>query len=988
VSDASFSPKIPDHEMIRLVGRGSYGEVWLARSVLGTFRAVKTVRRAAFDSARPYEREFVGIQRFEPISRAHEALVDILQVGRNEAEGFFYYVMELADDVSAAGAGLLKEESYRPLSLSARMETFGRLSARDCVLIFRGLAIGLSHLHQAGLVHRDIKPSNIIFVGGVAKFADIGLVTAADESLSYVGTEGFIPPEGAGAVTADIYSLGKVLYESGTGKDRTAFPSLPTLDHAAQDSDGLLELNAIWLKACARLPEERYQNADELASDLALLQAGRSVKRLRVVERRIRNARQLATVVGVVALLAAALGFMAKRQAIAERAVRLQSDRLRDRAEKAEHTARGSLEEARIAQARAVLQTPRIGRRQAALSLLTNIENADLRLEARSLAAAALLLPDLIPTTNAPSAPTRLVAEPAADGSIRIRKPGESASLQTLPGQGEAVRDPLVFSGNERFLYAGYGQYTERIWDWREQRLVARLDTNYYTLEFRPGHDEAAVAYVNGLVKLHGLPNWETRRGWRADDGEKRLHWSANGARLIVLSESGEVLTIEPDQDRVVKTAREKGPLQNLAWSRDGAYFASHVGNGLVQVQSVAQTPGFLMNLRQEAQVVEAVFLPPFPWIEISSWDGSSRLWDWHAGAELGRIEATGYEASFDEASRLLTWRLGMETSRRVWRLAGEEAHREIVYGDPRTLGGPYMLSWSGDGQFLASADADGVRIWEVATASEKLFIPQRSEAVWLHPAMTELYANQGGAIRHWRLRRGANGSLLAEEIAPLGPAPVEGKMAASADGSAVAWLNFGELHIAQAGNVNIVQHGQEMPETIAVSPNGKLAAVGTRNHIGARVFSTETGAFLWASDARYGSHLDFSPDSRSLAVGAEMGCHVYDAETGKLRWRASVPESELPGFWEVAFSPDSNLIAWTPKSSQVRLLDAATGGEILTLDYPTRRYITRLAFSPDGHWLAEASHKRTIHFWNIAALREQLSKMNLGWEVQKAAAK
>ena len=55
---------IPDHTLLRVIGRGSYGEVWEARNVMGTPRAVKIVRRQDFEYARPFDREFEGIQRY------------------------------------------------------------------------------------------------------------------------------------------------------------------------------------------------------------------------------------------------------------------------------------------------------------------------------------------------------------------------------------------------------------------------------------------------------------------------------------------------------------------------------------------------------------------------------------------------------------------------------------------------------------------------------------------------------------------------------------------------------------------------------------------------------------------------------------------------------------------------------------------------------------------------------------------------------------
>src|ERR1035438_258673 len=99
-------PKVPDHELIRLIGSGSSGQVWLARNALGFYRAVKIVQEQVFKHRRPFEREFNGILKFEPVSRLHDGLVDILQVGRNEDAGYFYCVMELADDV-ATGPNIL-----------------------------------------------------------------------------------------------------------------------------------------------------------------------------------------------------------------------------------------------------------------------------------------------------------------------------------------------------------------------------------------------------------------------------------------------------------------------------------------------------------------------------------------------------------------------------------------------------------------------------------------------------------------------------------------------------------------------------------------------------------------------------------------------------------------------------------------------------------------------------------------------------------------
>lgn len=273
--NAGAPPSIPDHELLRRIGAGSYGEVWLARNVLGSYRAVKVVYRSSFDSDRPFAREFEGIQTFEPVSRTHASQVDVLQVGRRE--GYFYYVMELADDLR--GGREFDPAAYEPKTLKARAAGEPRLPFRECLSIGLALTEALEHLHARGLVHRDIKPANIIFVGGVPKLADIGLVTTADATRTFVGTEGFLPPEGAGTPQADLYALGKVLYEISTGLDRREYPAAARDFGVLPERLQLLELEEIIEKACAPDPRERYANAGRMRADLEALAAGQSVRR-------------------------------------------------------------------------------------------------------------------------------------------------------------------------------------------------------------------------------------------------------------------------------------------------------------------------------------------------------------------------------------------------------------------------------------------------------------------------------------------------------------------------------------------------------------------------------------------------------------------------------------------------------------------------------------------------------------------------------------
>jgi serine/threonine protein kinase len=256
---------IPDYTLIKRIGSGAYGEVWLAQSVTGALRAVKIVWREDFELTRTFHREFQGIQQFEPISRGHPCLVHILHVGWNEQRGFYYCVMELADDAEE-GANISNVQTYVPRTLGTDMKRHGRLDPFFCRDAGVYMADALHYMHNHGLTHRDIKPSNIIFVGGVCKLADIGLVAAFGER-TFVGTEGFVPPEGPGTPQADIYSLGKVLYEMSSGKDRMEFPEVPD-NLSDEEWPFWIDLNRVICQACECDLDRRFANASDFAEAL------------------------------------------------------------------------------------------------------------------------------------------------------------------------------------------------------------------------------------------------------------------------------------------------------------------------------------------------------------------------------------------------------------------------------------------------------------------------------------------------------------------------------------------------------------------------------------------------------------------------------------------------------------------------------------------------------------------------------------------------
>ena len=1008
----SLPPAIPDHTLIRLIGRGSYGEVWLARNVMGTLRAVKLVHRAAFADERPYEREFSGIQRFEPVSRTHDGLVDILQVGRHDAAGYFYYVMELADNVvdgtalpSTSPASPVSEH-YTPRTLACDIARRGALPADASTGLALSLAGALAHLHKHGLVHRDIKPANIIFVGGQAKLADIGLVSEAGGSGSYVGTEGYIPPEGPGTRQGDLYSLGKLIYEAATGRDRMDFPSLPIELARLESGKQFLELNAIFAKACAHDPQQRYQSAEELRADLALLQSGKSVRRLRTIERRL----SLATRIGAAAFLLAALAFaafgFARRQARLDRHNYL-------RIERAEKEARAQLRQALLSQAQALRRSGQSGQRfdsLAALAKAIAIEaptNTAQFLELRAEAVGALMLADIRLTrpgflkANATNAAVdgalERYASAGEDGSVLVRAVADDQLLAKLTGPREPVRFIHHFSPDGRFLPVLYGDGLIRVWDLARREVMLGIRPEHeevQSLEFSP--DGRALVVVNSTrsIQLYELPSGTLLKSESPGVQWLRTRFRPDGKVLAIASEA---LTAARLVD--IETGTMLGELPHprvvhaLSWSPNGEFLATGCSDGKVYLwhfvrhpnsdPPVKLEPAFVLAGHQSA-VTEVDFHPNGQLIASLGWDGMIRLWDAASGEALVMLPARGTAMRFSRDGRHLIFYQGAERALAIAEVAGQRVYRllrkpslvQSARAEP--MEGQHCAAFSPDERWLASGQTDGLRVWDAQQGSQAAHVRGSwVRSVFFHPDGTSLFMCGDDGVMSWPMEpllqtRGTN----APAQSPMVPGHPFLRGCLSTPGDELAYISgngVGLLHSRREFE------GPQGLNFVAMSSNGRWLAASTWGNNGGRLWELPSGKH--ARDFAKGAtvNVGFSPDSRWLITGEGDAYRFWDAESGQPGRRISRKDS-ADGLGVFAFSLDGKNFACALSRTRVQLFNAKTFEEWGVLELPGLPMINALAFSPSGTQLAVATATPFLQLWDLRLMREQLAALKLDW--------
>lgn len=304
------------YRLVRFLGRGGFGEVWLCQSeAMGDYRALKFITASNSDQL---EKEYQALLHYRKAAAWLRSphLVPIEHVNRNEAG--LYYVMPLAD---GSGAAEPADPAWLPASLATLVHERANAAAwfpsREIIDLLLPVLDALQILSDAGLVHRDVKPENILFFNGQPCLADISLVGADAAVITRRGTPGYGTPSWYVGGHPDMFGVAATLFTLLTGNlpdrmGRAAFlwPPQGEASLSADERSEWKRLHAVIRRATEENVAERFVDFRTMAGALNHAQPhpAPDLKPVRTRERALTKPRRADLVLALI-LVVCVVGF-------------------------------------------------------------------------------------------------------------------------------------------------------------------------------------------------------------------------------------------------------------------------------------------------------------------------------------------------------------------------------------------------------------------------------------------------------------------------------------------------------------------------------------------------------------------------------------------------------------------------------------------------------------------------------------------------------
>jgi WD40 repeat protein/serine/threonine protein kinase len=1022
---------IGDYRLIRELGRGGMGIVYLAQQIsLGRRVALKVLPTLAALDARQ-------LQRFKNEAQAaaqlhHSHIVPVYGVG-NVADVHFY-AMQAIDGQTLAS---LIHDAGQKQALKARGESrpregesgFGSTPAASCRIaatLALQAAQALEHAHEVGILHRDIKPANLLIEKSTHLWiTDFGLARlrgSSDLTLSgdLVGTVRYMSPEQALGRHAlvdqrtDVYSLGITLYELLTlepafdGVDRVAllhqvaFEEPKPLREANRAIPA--DLETIVLKAIAKNREERYHTARDFADDLRRFLENRPIlaRRPTAWQRARKWSQRHKAVVATAAICSVA--------ALVGLELFDHESRLELREKQKETISALEMATARHLEAEKA-------RGELAQSLVDTFTSTGLTAGDRGEFGQAVLW-FAEAARNAAAIP---VAEPAASDGVAdpVPKP---------PGDPERV-----LANRQRV----------RFWSRRLPIpvMAMSLEADPRDWRFRPHGEQLLILTRSGKCLLLDPEADKTLVVEEKEQFATSISWSSDGQRYVLGRQDGTVDIFAYPEGKPLARIQHAGAVSALAFSADGQLLA--IGGLQTRVWDTRVGRFVTPILEHPRPVRHAAFNTKGTRLITACTDGLARVF---AIAKVGETTSTNplfapcpnlgsagqaedpLQPLLVDGERGLVVRdrngarwIDVESGKEIRRILNGEVfaiepsadgqrfvissyqNAQVFESNPPKLIGPALLhkyrvfaSFRPDGQSLLTGSSYAVQEWSVPDGRQLTPLNLNHQ-----DAVTGLLCSPGGRffatsqldglVRIWSYpgAAGCNAIPIDSAMTFVRPSPDGQKIMPAGAG----WWN-GSLRRTRVFDVKsgkplgpFLDAGGLLTDG-AMSPDGATAVtVASTLQIPAdryvplcpesqggvlRRWNWRTGQLLGQPVSLPGDprNVAYSPDGSRIAVLCGGGQVLLLNSSGVLVHQSQV-RGEIPWsdnvYTSIQFSPDGRLFATSGLVGNVQLWDASTG-ESWGEPLLHAGNCRSIEFSPDGAFLVSASRDRSARVWDVAS--------------------
>jgi eukaryotic-like serine/threonine-protein kinase len=889
------------------------------------------------------------------------------------------------------------------------------------------VAEALEYAHGEGVLHRDIKPSNLLLdVQGRTWVTDFGLAKADEahevtDPGDIVGTLCYMAPErfqGIADARSDVYGLGITLYELATlqaafaDSQRARLIEKVTHEEPRRprklDAKIPRDLETIVLKAIAKEPSQRFASAGALADDLRRFLADRPIqaRRTSLGERAWRWCRRNPTIAALVSLAVAmslAVVIVSVAWALQLRRDRDHAQQLQQRAMDAEREVKQKLWQSKRDQARAGRMSRQIGQRVGGLQALADAADLarDLNLsqeqflELRNEAIACLALPDLHVTREWEGWPfdthhvdfdglLERYARVNRAGLISVRRVADDEEICRVNGMGGfgAVR---LSPDGEFLIQESDGRL--KLWKLEGPNPIPLLAVQDVTASaFSADSRQFAVGSAQGGVGVYNLASGQPIQQLKVSGPPGALAFHPHKQQLAI-AQAASIQVRALDLDAVVaEFAQEWDPWPQVVWHPNGKTLASYGGRNI-----------YLWNIPARKQVarfdalsdgVHLAFNHSGDLLASTGWDRRLRLWHPRTGRELFHTRADMTTLRFSPDDRWLAADY-LGNKLRIWEVVASREYGTLVGDAVRGPTDYQTSSFCSDGRLLAVGMNDGFALWDLQRSKELAFIRADGPthvlfepwpSVALTPEASALITNGPLGLLRWPIERDPAVSERMR-LGPPQPLPAAGssrQLASSADGRVLAcpqpW--GADVLLAERPQQPTRLSPHEDVRYCAVSSDGRWVATGSHGPSAlVKVWEASSGTHVKDLPTGGGAHVAFSPDGKWLATGGEA---IRLWATGSWQQRFNFESRILVS---MAFSPDSQVLAFETSYGIIRLVHPETGQDLAQLEDPDHDAASFMTFSPDAARLVvTASNSHSLRVWDLRALREQLAAMGLDW--------